>query len=97
MDSASSTMSQLVHCMPWRLTPTSFAGYVFRRFIHLFVLRYFSRLHTTVVVQVAIIDIDVHHGNGTEEIVRQLPYADKIFFTSIHIFDSVSFCKLFSH
>ena len=37
----------------------------------------------------AIVDIDVHHGNGTEEIVRQLPYADKIFFTSVHIYDSV--------
>ena len=42
-------------------------------------------------IQVAIVDIDVHHGNGTEEIVRQLPYADKIFFTSVHIFDSVRF------
>lgn len=37
----------------------------------------------------AIIDIDVHHGNGTEEIVRQLPYANKIFFSSLHIFDKV--------
>jgi acetoin utilization deacetylase AcuC-like enzyme len=37
--------------------------------------------------RVAIIDIDVHHGNGTEEIVKRLGDASKIFFFSIHLFD----------
>ena len=37
--------------------------------------------------KVAIIDIDVHHGNGTEEIVQQFPHPNKLLFVSLHIFD----------
>ena len=37
--------------------------------------------------RVAIIDIDVHHGNGTEEIVRRYPRPDRLLFFSIHLFD----------
>ena len=39
------------------------------------------------VEKVAIIDIDVHHGNGTEEIVQQFPHPNKLLFVSLHIFD----------
>ena len=35
----------------------------------------------------AIVDIDVHHGNGTEEIVKNSPDPGKLFFFSIHLFD----------
>ncbi|RYY37264.1 hypothetical protein EON62_01245, partial [archaeon] len=49
--------------------------------------------HKDTVRRVAIIDIDIHHGNGTEEIVRR--WADSrrgknnqsIFFFSTHLFD----------
>ena len=37
--------------------------------------------------KVAIIDLDIHHGNGTEDIVRQLNQPDKLFFYSIHLYD----------
>ena len=37
--------------------------------------------------RVAIIDIDVHHGNGTEEIVRRYDHPDRLLFFSIHLFD----------
>ena len=37
--------------------------------------------------RVAIIDIDVHHGNGTEEIVKALGRPDQIFFASVHLYD----------
>lgn len=33
-------------------------------------------------------DIDVHHGNGTEEIVRRFNDPSKLFFFSIHLFDN---------
>jgi len=33
------------------------------------------------------VDIDVHHGNGTEEIVRAYSDPNKLFFFSIHIYD----------
>jgi acetoin utilization deacetylase AcuC-like enzyme len=36
----------------------------------------------------AIVDIDVHHGNGTEEIVRKCHDPSKIFFFSIHLYDN---------
>lgn len=36
----------------------------------------------------AIVDIDVHHGNGTEEIVRKCSDPDKLFFFSIHLYDN---------
>ena len=42
--------------------------------------------------RVAIVDIDVHHGNGTEEIVKALGRPDQIFFASVHLYDkSTSF------
>ena len=37
--------------------------------------------------RVAIIDFDVHHGNGTEEIIGSLQDPNKIFFFSAHLFD----------
>lgn len=36
----------------------------------------------------AIVDIDVHHGNGTEEIVRNCHDPSKLFFFSIHLYDN---------
>jgi acetoin utilization deacetylase AcuC-like enzyme len=36
----------------------------------------------------AIVDIDVHHGNGTEEIVKQYHDPGKLFFFSIHLYDA---------
>jgi acetoin utilization deacetylase AcuC-like enzyme len=36
----------------------------------------------------AIVDIDVHHGNGTEEIVRNCNDPGKLFFFSIHVYDN---------
>lgn len=38
--------------------------------------------------KVAIVDIDVHHGNGTEEIVRKCHDPSKLFFFSIHLYDN---------
>ena len=49
--------------------------------------------HSDTIKRVAIVDFDVHHGNGTQEIVQQLgqrhPHLkkDQIFFTSIHLCD----------
>ncbi|CAM9162818.1 unnamed protein product, partial [Ectocarpus fasciculatus] len=37
--------------------------------------------------RVAIIDIDVHHGNGTEDIVRHYNRPDRLFFFSSHLYD----------
>lgn len=36
----------------------------------------------------AIVDLDVHHGNGTEEIVRKCHDPGKLFFFSIHLYDN---------
>lgn len=36
----------------------------------------------------AIVDIDVHHGNGTEEIVKKCHDPGKLFFFSIHLYDN---------
>lgn len=36
----------------------------------------------------AIVDIDVHHGNGTEEIVKKCYDPGKLFFFSIHLYDN---------
>lgn len=36
----------------------------------------------------AIVDIDVHHGNGTEEIVQKCHDPSKLFFFSIHLYDN---------
>lgn len=36
----------------------------------------------------AIVDIDVHHGNGTEEIVRRCNDPSKLLFFSIHLYDN---------
>jgi acetoin utilization deacetylase AcuC-like enzyme len=43
--------------------------------------------HSSVIKKVAIIDIDIHHGNGTEEIVSKFEDPSKLFFFSIHLFD----------
>ena len=46
--------------------------------------------YPTVVRRVAIIDFDVHHGNGTQDIIQQRigPYSrDAVLFVSIHICD----------
>lgn len=37
--------------------------------------------------RVAIIDLDVHHGNGTEDIVRRFPEPSRLFFFSLHLYD----------
>jgi len=37
--------------------------------------------------RVAIVDFDVHHGNGTEEIVKIINRPDDIFFASTHLHD----------
>lgn len=36
----------------------------------------------------AIVDLDVHHGNGTEEIVKKCHDPAKLFFFSIHLYDN---------
>jgi SHAQKYF class myb-like DNA-binding protein len=37
--------------------------------------------------RVAIVDIDVHHGNGTEEIVRAFNDPQRLLFYSVHLYD----------
>lgn len=41
--------------------------------------------HALTVRRIAIVDIDVHHGNGTEEIVKSLSNHDQILFYSVHL------------
>ena len=41
--------------------------------------------HAETVRRIAIVDIDVHHGNGTEEIVKSLSNHDQILFYSVHL------------
>lgn len=36
----------------------------------------------------AIVDIDVHHGNGTEEIVKKCDNPGRLFFFSVHLYDN---------
>lgn len=38
--------------------------------------------------RVAIVDLDVHHGNGTEEIVKKCHDPAKLLFFSIHLYDN---------
>ena len=40
--------------------------------------------------RVAIVDLDVHHGNGTQEIVMEVDRPDRIFFFSVHLYDHTS-------
>ena len=47
----------------------------------------FHALETHNCERVAIIDIDVHHGNGTEDIVRRYPHPSRIFFFSLHLYE----------
>ena len=47
----------------------------------------FHALETHNCERVAIVDIDVHHGNGTEDIVRRYPNPSRIFFFSLHLYD----------
>jgi acetoin utilization deacetylase AcuC-like enzyme len=42
--------------------------------------------HKDVVKKVCILDFDVHHGNGTEEIVRNFCDPSKILFISVHLY-----------
>ena len=42
--------------------------------------------HKDIIKRVAIIDFDVHHGNGTEEILKKLNRPDEIFFASSHMY-----------
>jgi acetoin utilization deacetylase AcuC-like enzyme len=37
--------------------------------------------------RVAIIDLDIHHGNGTEDIVRRYTQPSRLFFFSVHLYD----------
>ena len=37
--------------------------------------------------KVAIVDFDVHHGNGTEEIIKIIDRPEELFFASVHLFD----------
>lgn len=46
-----------------------------------------SERHRTRCERVAILDIDVHHGNGTEDIVRKINDPARILFFSVHLFD----------
>jgi len=43
--------------------------------------------HKEDVKKVAIVDIDVHHGNGTEEIIKKLNRSEELFFCSTHLYD----------
>jgi len=47
-----------------------------------------SERHQVRCGKVAIVDIDVHHGNGTEEIVRRAHDSTRIFFFSVHLYDN---------
>lgn len=47
-----------------------------------------DELHGRKCERVAIIDIDVHHGNGTEEIVRKCDEPGRLFFFSVHLYDN---------
>jgi acetoin utilization deacetylase AcuC-like enzyme len=44
------------------------------------------------VKKIAIVDLDVHHGNGTEEILKAYHDPNQFFFFSIHLFDKVLMC-----
>eukprot|EP00605_Chrysophyceae_sp_TOSAG23-4_P001803 GSChrysophyteH1.ASY1.ANO1.1993.1 assembled CDS len=37
--------------------------------------------------KVAIIDLDIHHGNGTEDIVRRYTHPSRLLFFSLHLYD----------
>lgn len=37
--------------------------------------------------RVAILDLDIHHGNGTEDIVKLYPHPSRLFFFSVHLYD----------
>ncbi len=47
-------------------------------------------VHRDCVKKVAIVDIDIHHGNGTEDIVRHLNRPSDILFISIHLHDKTT-------
>jgi len=49
---------------------------------------YALKYHRREIKKVAIVDLDVHHGNGTEDILIQRGDPEKIFFTSIHIYSN---------
>jgi acetoin utilization deacetylase AcuC-like enzyme len=37
--------------------------------------------------RVAVIDLDIHHGNGTEDIIRRNSKPSRLFFFSLHLYD----------
>lgn len=47
-----------------------------------------DEIHGPKCERVAIIDIDVHHGNGTEAIVRKCDEPGRLFFFSVHLYDN---------
>jgi len=47
-----------------------------------------SERHQVRCEKVAIVDIDVHHGNGTEEIVQRAHDPTRLFFFSVHLYDN---------
>ena len=44
-------------------------------------------LHERQLQRIAVVDLDVHHGNGTEEIVKQCDLPGRLFFFSVHLWD----------
>lgn len=40
----------------------------------------------TDIKKIAIVDLDIHHGNGTEEIVKRLNKTDELLYISIHLY-----------
>ena len=48
---------------------------------------YALKAYPQVVKKVAIVDVDVHHGNGTEEIIKNHHSPDDLFFYSTHLYD----------
>ncbi len=47
----------------------------------------FHALEVHSVRRVAIVDLDVHHGNGTEELVQKYGQMDRMMFFSAHLYD----------
>ena len=46
-----------------------------------------SNCHRSRCKKCALWGIDVHHGNGTEDIIRKINDPERIFFFSVHLFD----------
>ena len=46
-------------------------------------------IQTNPKTRVAVVDLDIHHGNGSEDIAALLGMPDRLMFVSLHLFDSV--------